>query len=64
MPSFARAAVAALVVAAIVPVVYAQPSQPERLYNEALKRDAALRREKVAAVDPKAPPAPPTKPQQ
>jgi N-acetylmuramoyl-L-alanine amidase len=45
MRSFASAIAAVVTLACAAPVLLAQSSQPQRLYNEALARDAALRRE-------------------
>jgi len=45
MRSFARPIVAALLLASTMPVVLAQPSQPQRLYNEALERERGLRKD-------------------
>jgi len=45
MRSFARPLVAALLLASAMPVVLAQSSQPQRLYNDALDRERALRRD-------------------
>jgi N-acetylmuramoyl-L-alanine amidase len=45
MRSFARLALGALLLVSTVPVVLAQPSQSQRIYNEALQRERALRKE-------------------
>ena len=45
MRSFVRAAAVALACALLAPVLYAQSSQPERLYKEALERESTLRLE-------------------
>ena len=45
MRSFARPLVAALLLASTMPVVMAQPSQPQRLYNDAIERERGLRKE-------------------
>ena len=49
MRSFARPIVAALLLASTMPVVLAQPSQPQRLYNEALERERGLRKDLESA---------------
>ncbi|HEY7190188.1 MAG TPA: N-acetylmuramoyl-L-alanine amidase [Vicinamibacterales bacterium] len=45
MRSFARLAIGALLLASTMPVVLAQPSQSQRIYNEALERERTLRKE-------------------
>jgi N-acetylmuramoyl-L-alanine amidase len=48
MRSFGKALAVAFVAAALAPVLLAQTSQPERLYNEAVAREGLLRREMEA----------------
>src|SRR4029434_7389627 len=45
MRSFARLVAAALLLASTMPVLLAQTSQGQRLYNEALERERGLRKE-------------------
>jgi len=45
MRSFARLALGALLLSSTTPVVLAQPSQSQRIYNEALERERTLRKE-------------------
>jgi N-acetylmuramoyl-L-alanine amidase len=45
MRSFARLALGALLLSSTMPVVLAQPSQSQRIYNEALERESTLRKE-------------------